>query len=263
MSEMLTEDGDGGSKMRRRAYSTYRWSDRFQWLASWFKTPGEVGFAMTSAAVVGTAGVMTGMDAADSIANRKLAPVVEERARTTEKATMIEITGFDKAGRRGLFEVVVLNKDYMWVHASSDQLERQGKKIPAAAVAEAVLDEDARISLAEAREIVAVGTASQEGQAEAELERARKRAERTAQIAGGPAPEWVPVYTLNLGQYREPCAACETTGTSWQRPFIFISVKSLEDGTVLKEALADAMSGKDYLPSPQSYSAFELTKIRG
>lgn len=72
----------------------------------------------------------------------------------------------------------------------------------------------------------------------------------------------MPVYTLNLGQYREPCAACETTGTSWQRPFVFISVRDLQDGTVLAEALADAMTGKDNLPSPSSYSAFELAKIR-
>jgi hypothetical protein len=161
-----------------------------------------------------------------------------------------------------VFEVVVLNKDFMWVRASDQELERQGKKIPAASVAETVLDEDARASLAEARDIIAVGTASQEGQAAVELERARKRAERTAAIAKGPAPEFVPIYTLNLGQYREPCAACETTGTSWQRPFIFISVKDLQTGTVLAEALADALTGKDNLPSPSSYSAFELTKIR-
>jgi hypothetical protein len=161
-----------------------------------------------------------------------------------------------------VFEVVVLNKDFMWVHASADELERQGKKIPASAVAETVLDADTRVSLAEAREIIAVGTASQEGQAAAEHQRARQRAERTAAIAGGPAPEWVPIYILNLGQYREPCAACETTGTSWQRPFIFIAVKDLQNGTVMGEALSDAMTGKDNLPSPTSYSAFELSKIR-
>ncbi len=261
MTEFAGE-GDGQSATRRRAMAAYRWSDRFQWLSSWFKTPAEVGFATASAAVVGTVGGLTLADAIETKANRQTAPVFEERARTTANSTMIEIVGYDKAGRRGLFEVVVLNKDFMWVHASADELERQGTKIPAASVAATVLDQDARVSLAEAREIIAVGTASQEGQAAAEHERALKRAQRTAQIAGEPAPDWVPVYTLNLGQYREPCAACETTGTSWQRPFIFISVKDLQDGTNLSEALADAMSGKDNLPSPASYSAFELTKIR-
>lgn len=262
MADTMPDDGEGSSKLRRRAYKAYRWNDRFQWLSSLFKTPAEVGFATASAAVVGTVTSMTVLDAVETRANRAAQPVVEERARTTANSTMIEIVGYDKAGRRGVFEVVVLNKDFMWVRASADALEHQGKKIPAAEVAEMVLDQDARVSLAEARDIIAVGTASQEGQAAAEHERARQRAERTAAIAGGPAPDWVPIYILNLGQYRDPCAACETTGTSWQRPFIFISVKALQDGAVLGEALADAMTGKDNLPSPASYSAFELTKIR-
>lgn len=262
MTDDMPQDGDGQSKTRRRAMAAYRWSDRFQWLSSWFKTPAEVGFATASAAVVGTVTGMTLLDAIETQANRALTPVVQEQSRTTQNSTIIEIIGYDKAGRRGVFEVVVLNKDFMWVHASADELERQGKKIPAASVADIVLDGDARVSLAEAREIIAVGTASQEGQAAAEHQRALQRAQRTAQIASGPAPEWVPVYTLNLGQYRDPCAACETTGTSWQRPFIFISVRDLQDGTVMAEALADAMTGKDNLPSPASYSAFELAKIR-
>jgi hypothetical protein len=262
MTTDLTDSGEGKSKTRRRALAAYRWSDRFQWLTSLFRTPSEVGFATASAALVGTVGGMTMLDAIETRANRTVEPEIVERARATENATMIEIIGYDKAGRRGVFEVVVLNKDFMWVRASDQELERQGQKISAASVAETVLDEDARASLAEARNIIAVGTASQEGQPAVELERARKRAERTAAIAKGPAPEFVPIYTLNLGQYREPCAACETTGTSWQRPFIFISVKDLQSGTVLAEALFDALTGKDNLPSPASYSAFELTKIR-
>ena len=262
MTDDASNDGEGQSKTRRRAMAAYRWSDRFQWLSSLFKTPAEIGFATASAAVVGTVTGMTLLDAVDTQANRKLSPVVEEQARTTENSTIIEIVGYDKAGRRGVFEVVVLNKDFMWVHASASERERQGKKIPAASVADIVLDDDARVALAEAREIIAVGTASQEGQAAAEHQRALERAQRTAQIASGPAPEWIPVYTLNLGQYREPCASCETTGTSWQRPFIFISVRDLQEGTVLAEALADAMTGKDNLPAPASYSAFELSLVR-
>jgi len=257
------EDNQKRSKTGRRLYSAYRWSDRFQWLSSLFRTPSEVGFAATSAAVVGTVTGMTVLDALETRANRDYTPIAVERARTTENSTMFEIIGYDKAGRRGVFEVVVLNKDFMWAHASAEELEREGKKIPAAAVAETVLDGEVRSSLAEAREIVAVGTASQEGQAATEIARARKRAARTAEIALEPTPDWVPVWTLSLGQYRDPCEACETTGTSWQRPFIVVAVKDLEPGTVMGEALGDAMTGKDSLPSPASYSAFELTKIRG
>ena len=251
-------DGAGHSKTRRRIYGAYRWSDRFQWLTSLFKTPGEIGLATASAALAGTVGAMTLHDAIETRANRKEAPVVVERSRQTANSTVFEITGFDKAGRKGVFEVVVLNKEFMWVKASAEELERKGEKIPAQSVATTVLDAEVRGSLAEARDIVAVGTASQEGDPATELERAR----RTAEIAKGPALESVPMWTLTLGQYRDQCAACETTGTSWQRPFIVIAVKDLEPNTVLGEALLDAMTGKENLPSPTSYSAFELNKVR-
>lgn len=260
----MTDIGEGshGSKTRRRAYAAYRWSDRFQWLTSLFRTPAELGLATASTALIGTVAGLTITDAIETRANRDMAPVVAERTRQTANSTVFEIVGYDKAGRKGVFEVVVLNKEFMWVKGSAEELERKGEKIPAAAVATTVLDADVRGSLAEARDIVAVGTASQEGQAEAELERARRRAQRTAEIARGPAMDQVPIWTLTLGQYREQCAACETTGTSWQRPFIFVAVKDLEPNTVLGEALADAMTGKESLPSPKSYSAFELTKVR-
>lgn len=259
----MDERGSGNSfKTARRLRAAYRWSDRIQWLSSLFKTPAEIGFATASAAVVGSVTAMTVADAVETRMNRDLAPVVVESSRQTANSTVFEIVGFDKAGRKGLFDVVVLNKEFMWVHASADELERKGERIPAATVATTILDADVRAALAEARDIIAVGTASQEGQAATELERARKRALTAAKIAKMPAPDTVPLWSLALGQYRDPCDACETTGTSWQRPFIVIAVKNLEEGTDLAESLADAMTGKDNLPAPQSYSAFELTKIR-
>lgn len=264
MSENLPEDtGSGGTfKTARRLHAAYRWSDRFQWLTSLFKTPAEIGFATTSAAVVGGVTAMTVADAVETRMNRDVAPIVVESSRQTANSTVFEIVGFDKAGRKGLFDVVVLNKEFMWVHASAEELERKGERIPAAAAATTILDADVRGALAEARDIIAVGTASQEGQAATELERARKRALKAAEIAKTPALETVPVWGLTLGQYRDPCDACETKGTSWQRPFIVIAVKDLEAGANMGEALADAMTGKDNIPAPASYSAFELTKIR-
>ncbi len=261
-AELSGQSNEDGKKNRRRIVAAYRWSDRFQWLTSLFRTPAESGLAIVSAGVVGTAAVMTVTDAIESSQNRKWAPAPVETSRQTENSTVFEIIGFDKAGRRGVFDVVVLNKEFKWVHASAEDLEQAGRRIPSSELANSVLDSDVRASLAEAREIIAVGTASQEGQAANELERARRRAMRTAELAKASAFEWVPLWALNLGQYRDPCSACETVGTSWQRPFIVVAAKELQDGTVLGEALADAMTGKEKLPSPASYSAFEMTRIR-
>ena len=119
-----------------------------------------------------------------------------------------------------------------------------------------------RSALSDAKEVIAVGTASQEGSATEEVDRAA-----APRQAGGDAGRrrrgaTVPISTLNLGQYRDPCTNCETGGTSWQRPFIVIAVKELEPDTNMGEALADAMTGKKRLPSPSSYSTFVLSSFR-
>ena len=147
------------------------------------------------------------------------------------------------------------------MRGSSDELEKDGKTIPAADVASAVLDEEVRSALADAKEVITVGTASQEGDASEELARAERRAKQAATLVAPAVTPSTPISTLNLGQYREPRTNCETGGTRWQRPFI-VAVKSLEPGTNVGEALSDAMSGQQKLPSPKAYSAFALTRFR-
>jgi hypothetical protein len=259
----IAGDQNGNNrKTARRLYSAYRCSDRGNWLSSLFRTPGEVLMASSSATLVAATTAMTINDAVYSRRNALEPAAISEKTRQTKNSTVFEIIGFDKSGRRGVFDVVVLNKEFKWVLASSDQLEREGKTFTAKEIADEVLDADVRASLAEALEVIAVGTASQEGEAANELSRAAKRAKKTADLAKSATMDTVPVSTLNLGQYRDPCSECETTGTSWQRPFIVIAVKDLDDGAVLGETLSDAMTGKSQLPSPTSYSSFEMTKVR-
>ncbi|HWK39065.1 MAG TPA: hypothetical protein VNR88_09125, partial [Hyphomicrobium sp.] len=172
------------------------------------------------------------------------------------------IEGNDKAGRHGAFDVVVLNKSFLWVRGSAEDLEKDGQVLPRAELASTVLDDEVRAALTDTREVIAVGTASQEGVATEEMARAERRAKQTAALIADAIAAEVPIYTLNLGQYRDMCTDCETGGTSWQRPFIVIGVKSADPDTNIGEALADAMTGKERLPSPASYSAFELTRFR-
>ncbi len=134
--------------------------------------------------------------------------------------------------------------------------------VPNEALAGEIFDEEVRRGLDKALGIIAVGTASQEGNAEVETERAHQRAKRTAEIVLPVVDPGMPVWSLNLGQFRGECADCETGGTNWQRPFMVIAIKDLEDQTNLGEALSDAMTGKGRLPSPKSYSAFQLEKVR-
>jgi hypothetical protein len=250
-----------------RGYRAYDrgagWWDRIAWFFGLFKTNAGVAVLVASTGAAGTyAAIEIKRNVIEPMKMETAALRPQEEVRQTRTSTVFAIEGKDKAGRRGAFDVVVLNKSFLWVRGSADALEKDGKTIPAAELAAAVLDEEVRAALGDAREVIAVGTASQEGSASDEVARAERRARTAAALVGGAVTANVPVWTLNLGQYRDPCTDCETGGTSWQRPFIVVAVKSLEPDTNLGEALADAMSGKDKLPSPASYSAFTLTRFR-
>lgn len=180
--------------------------------------------------------------------------------RRTANAIVFQVEGFDKKNRRGLFDVVVLKKQFLWVRSSYDQLERDGVVIPLSSMADTILDRDVRYALETATDIVAVGTASQEGITKIEVSRANRRARETAKLIKSSLDKKVPIWVLNLGQYRDPCEDCEVVETNWQRPFIFIAVVNKDEGLILKDAVRDAMSGRSKLPSPARYTDFKFLR---
>lgn len=259
------------SKKVRRAWSTYKWFDRirnwqdwYTWLTSLLQTPAGAVAALGTTAAVTTSAIIIHNAVVDPYAEpyvpTEVAPLAASEPMRQTKGTLIfAIEGQDKAGKRGTFDVVVARKQFLWVRGSSDQLEKAGRVISKEELESEVLDADVRAALEAAREIVAVGTASQEGNPAEETARAGRRAAKTADILTDAIPSSIPISALNLGQYRGEKSA---GGTDWQRPFMVITVKALEPGTVVGEALADAMTGKEALPSPMAYSAFELSKVR-
>lgn len=274
-SETGAPDGEPKKKSKiRRAWSLYRWFDRFRgwsdwynWLSGFLQTKAGVAAAVGSAAAVTTAtAVVVHTVMTETPPPPPPPPPVEiaapEPVRETKSSVIFAIEGRDKAGRRGAFDVVVAQKEFLWVRKSSDEIEKSGVVIPTADIAGQVFDAYIRLGLEEAKEIIAVGTASQEGDAKEETERAGKRAERTAEILASVVDAEIPIWTLNLGQYREPSQGAGGDGTNWQRPFMVIAVKELEPDTNLGEALADAMTGQSKLPSPKAYSAFDLAMFR-
>jgi hypothetical protein len=257
------------TKKVRRAWSLYKWFDRirnwqdwYAWLSSLLQTPAGAAAALGTTAAVTTSAILVHNVIVDPYAEpyvpTEVAPI-SEPMRQTKGTLIFAIEGRDKQGRLGTFDVVVARKQFLWARGSSDQLEESGRVITIEDLANDVLDADVRAALESAREIVAVGTASQEGNPAEETARAGRRAAKTAEIVAGAISSTVPISSLNLGQYRGSRA---TGGTDWQRPFMVIAVKDLQDGAVLAETLADAMADKDSLPSPASYSAFEFAKVR-
>ncbi len=178
-----------------------------------------------------------------------------------ERTLVFPIEGTDSAGRSALFDVVVLTKDYGWIKGSTTELERGENKLTAEDIENEVLAPALREGLGSAKELIAVGLASVEGQIESEVQRGGLRANRIAEWVRGAVDPSIPMSTLNLGRYLEPCTDCETDDTSWQRPFIVIAVRQADAGTNIGEALQTAMSDKENLPSPSRYSTFALAKF--
>ena len=181
--------------------------------------------------------------------------------RWNDRTLVFPIEGEDRAGRQGLFDVVVLTKNYGWVRGSTTELEKNDRRLSPDEIQNEVLAPQLREGLGSARGLIAVGLASQEGDVAREEQRGGLRAIRTAQWVQQALGARVPMWTLNLGRYVDPCTDCEDSDTSWQRPFIVIAVRQADAGTHISEALADAMSGTTNLPAPSRYSTFAFTKF--
>jgi hypothetical protein len=253
----------------KRGYRAYDsgtgWYDRITWFLGLFKTNAGVAALVATTGVAGTYGAIElkrHVIEPLRVETAAVPPVEQPEVRQTRNSTVFAIEGKDKAGREASFDVVVLNKSFLWVRGSAEDLEKDGTPIPRDQVAASVLDDEVRNALSDAKEVITVGTASQEGIAAEEVARAERRAKQAASLVSTAVGAEVPIYTLNLGQYRDTCTNCETGATSWQRPFIVIAVTKSDADTNIGEALSDALTGKEKLPSPSSYSAFALTKYR-
>lgn len=234
--------------------------DRGGWLSRFFGSAFDIIVgALALLFVIGVAGFVA-KDALDGFSKDKSGLRTVSATRWNDRTLVFSIEGADRNGRAADFDVVVLTKAYGWVRGSTTELERGETRLSADDVDREVLTAQLREGLSSARELIAVGLASQEGEVERETQRAGLRAARIAEWVRGAVGGSIPLWTLNLGRYADVCAECENEDTSWQRPFIVVAVKRADPGVDLGEALAVAMSGKSNLPSPQRYSAFALAK---
>jgi hypothetical protein len=178
-----------------------------------------------------------------------------------ESAYFFRIDGKDTQGRAASFDFIVLTGDYTWALGSTTEVVSKGAAVPEAEAAERVLSPKIRESLSSASDLISVGLASQEGEREAEEARALARSQTIggwlAKIAGPSTGLW----SLTLGQYKG-CKQQQDEDTSFERPLILAGVRAKAEGANLQEALADAVSGHDNLPSRECYSRFDMTKAR-
>lgn len=247
---------------RTGALVAYRWWERIGWMRWLFSRGGEMAGRLFAAGVIASVGAWTAWDAYDARARSKfLRPLISaERLSPATHAYVIQ--GVDSAGRRADFDLIVADKAFTWERGSAERLARNNQPLTGDDVQSIILDPLVRARLKSAKQLIAVGTASEEGDPTQETHRAGRRAEQTARWLSAAADKQMPLWTLNLGQYQHPCEACDTNETSWQRPFLVIAVQQAAWGTDLAEALADALDSASNLPAPERYSAFALARFR-
>ena len=179
-----------------------------------------------------------------------------------ENAIVFRIDGKDKEGRAAAFDFVVLSNDYVWALGSTSQVVSGGKVIREADAANRIFAPKVRDALAGASDMIGVGLASKDGIRSEEEARALARSKTvTTWITKVAKPE-TGLWALTLGQYDKGCKLREDKDLSFERPVLFVSVRSKAEGANLQEALANALSGHDNLPNRECYSRFDMEKIR-
>jgi hypothetical protein len=180
-----------------------------------------------------------------------------------ENAFFFRIDGKDSQGHPATFDFIMLTNEFTWVKGSTTEVISGDKVIPEAEAADRVLTQQVRDSLASASDLIAVGLASSEGERTQEEARALDRAKTVSDWMSKVSKPEMALWTLTLGQYNKAaCKEQEDADSSFERPVIFAGVRAKGDGANLQEALADAVSGHDNLPSRDCYSRFDLEKIR-
>lgn len=272
------EDRDGIFGWFYRWYDRYdTWSGRWDWLMGLIKANTAATVATTGAAAVAVTGVVvaTNPDLRDrwfapAAVEQPVATIAEEPKTDVKVATqrwgasvVFPIEGKDLARKQAAFDVAVLPADLAWARKSSTQLVQGGTAIAEDQAAARIFSAELRDGLSRSVEVIAVGLASQEGQRAEETERAKSRAASAARWLSTAVNGNVPIWTLNLGQFRGSCkATTEAADTGWQRPVIIVGIRSQETGVNLTEAFADAISGKSNLPSRDCYTNFDLARFR-
>lgn len=231
------------------------------WPWSWLETP-----IIGSLAVLGVSALIAGIIIMmfPSIIGRDSiwwSTITVRTQSWSRDALVYPIIGRDKNGLRARFDFVVFRRDIAWKRSSTVWLERGTRVLHQDDVLNEVLTRAVRGRLRNVTDVIAIGTASEEGRRVREKERAGARANTAANWIRRVTTTGTQIWELNLGQFRSRCStAVETESTSWQRPFMMVSVSSKDPGVDLSEALSNAMTGKSNLPSPGCYTAFELER---
>ncbi len=175
--------------------------------------------------------------------------------------TTTDAQGHDSHGKGASFKIYVFSRDFAWVYQSDRDVEYQGTPDDIGPHLRSLgLQENFR----NAKALIAVGAASQEGTETIEERRAKRRAERLQRWVKENVAGTQRLYTLSMGRFVGPAIEATTTAqTAPQRSIVIVAVVAEEENVNMAEALKSALIEEEAFPfGLEQYSDFELRKWR-
>lgn len=164
--------------------------------------------------------------------------------------------------KKAKFRIAIVTQEYRWKFESSDSIETGLVKTELPELLDNLKGFDDMIGL------IAVGTASHEGNANQEISRADKRADNIVSVfRQTDLASKKEIYKLNLGQYLKEQPSATIEETSIQRRLIIIGISERDKKMSfdeMREALKNALqkSSLKYTLETKSYSNFDFKDMK-
>jgi hypothetical protein len=150
------------------------------------------------------------------------------------------------------FGLTLLSSDLRWRLGSTTQVETQDGLGDLRQYIQNIND-----TLAEAKGIVCIGTASAEGDQLEEVARAQERADYLAALVRMQQLKDIPIYTLNLGVSR---AVQEKEDSRNSREIQLILINKLDDYASIESDILQILSGNNFELNSNKYSLFKFNR---
>lgn len=162
------------------------------------------------------------------------------------------ISGVDKKGNNVVFKVQILNDKFSWKLGNEEIIQLNGEDVD---VSNYFNSPEYLNEFVDAQYIICVGNSSHEGRKEKEVERAKRRGEKLAEIISKSLPNKIEkIKNLNLGINLK-----SNSESSYQRRLIVILVLKSKKIANIQDALQNALLQNEILPfSIKNYSNFDL-----
>jgi hypothetical protein len=175
--------------------------------------------------------------------------------------TTTDARGHDSNGKEASFKIFVFSRDFAWVYQSDREVEYQGTPED---IGPHLRSLGLQQNFRNAKALIAVGAASQEGTESVEKDRAQRRAERLQRWIKENVAGTQRLYTLSMGRFVGPTIKSATAAqTAPQRSIVIVAIVAEEENVIVVEALKSALAEEQAFPFElDRYSAFDLRTWR-